>query len=100
MSYRGRPSKGCEPCRARKVKVGPLFAGGCSRQHPVTQDSHLLLTVHSVTKQNLPVIDAPRRTTSASTATRQIFSSGIRRHSLPSGLKTRGGNDRKATSEH
>lgn len=21
MSYRGRPSKGCEPCRARKVKV-------------------------------------------------------------------------------
>lgn len=34
MSYRGRPSKGCEPCRARKVKVSCsqphilLFAGG------------------------------------------------------------------------
>jgi hypothetical protein len=25
MSYRGRPSKGCEACRARKVKVRTSF---------------------------------------------------------------------------
>jgi hypothetical protein len=35
MSYRGRPSKGCEPCRARKVKVS------CGQPHVLSSAGSL-----------------------------------------------------------
>lgn len=37
MSYRGRPSKGCESCRSRKVKVSTLFGATVYRASQATR---------------------------------------------------------------
>lgn len=102
MSYRGRPSKGCETCRARKVKVSSfpldyithcgmstfvLFKLMCSLPHAsciLCAHSHTCslteytLTSSSVTKPSQYAIDVPGRVTSAYTVTLPISSFGIK----------------------
>jgi hypothetical protein len=118
MSYRGRPSKGCESCRARKVKVSChsqtkcLSIFQCLSRPPFCSFTclwsivlHLLLeyvtdVCDSAMRRNRPATAAANQITNASIATKQIFSFVTRLHLLRRGPKSHGERDRRLINAH
>ena len=105
MSYRGRPSKGCESCRARKVRVSqamtvsrafcqPLLSSTRQAQHTGAN-----LPPRSATRQSHCATAVAKLAMSANIATRPTSFSAIRQPSLPKEQRSRGGRGQSPTNE-